>query len=155
MFVEIILYNCYKYLRDKYYFFKNLSAKDKFTLLHTSFYIFTLTYPVYYRYHNLLYVYFSLIYAQWIILGRCILSDNKKSDQPCDFVKTFYVLGIFKSPMYKAELSYISDIIAVPSYIYCGFQAGYGLKTYIFPIIFVTKSNKKIHHYLWKVIDFS
>ena len=155
MFVEIILCNCYKYIRDKFIFIRNLPAKDKFTLIHTFFYLLTVTLPVYYRYYNLLYVYFSLIYAQWIILGRCILSNNNKSYQPCDFVKTFYILGIFKSPMYKAELSYLSDIIAVPSYIYCGFQAGYGLKTYIFPTIFITKTNKKIHQYLWKVIDFS
>ena len=155
MIVEIILYNCYKDISDKFIFMRNLPAKDKFTLLHTSFYLFTLTYPVYHRYYNLLYVYFSLVYTQWIILGGCILSDNKNSGQPCDFVKTFYILGIFESPKYQKELSYLSDIIAVPSYIYCGFQAGYGLKSYIFPTILITKTNKKIHHYLWKVIDFS
>ncbi len=142
MFVEIILYNCYKKLRD-------IPKKDYITLLHTFFYFCLVYLPVYYEYYNSLYIYLSLIYTQWIILGGCIIRGDDSVGQPCDFVRTFYILGIFKNHQYQEELSYISDIFGVPSYIYCGIQAGYGLKSFIYPLILVTKFNKQLHSMLW------
>ena len=58
-------------------------------------------------------------------------------------------MGIFKNHQYQEQLTYISDIFGVPSYIYCGFQAGYGLKSFIYPIILVTKFNKQLNCILW------
>ena len=145
MFVELILYNCYKKL-------KSIPRKDYITLIHTFFYLCLVGLPIYYEYYNILYTYFSLIYTQWIILGGCIIRGDDSVGEPCDFVRTFYILGIFENHKYQEELTYLSDIFAVPAYIYCGFKSGYGLKSYIYPIILVTKLNKQLNVALWDMM---
>ena len=159
MFVELILYNCYKSLRDKYKSLRDkykslrdIPKKDYITLAHTFFYYLLVTLPVYYEYYNSFYTYFTLIYTQWIILGGCIIRGDKTLGEPCDFVRTLYILGIFENHQYQDELTYLSDIFAVPSYIYCGFKAGYGLKSFIYPIIFITKFNKRLHTLLLEIL---
>ena len=72
--------------------------------------------------------------------------------EPCDFVRSFYILGILDNHQYQEQLTYISENIAVPSYIYCGFKSGYGLKSYIYPIIFMTKFNKQLNVALWDMM---
>ena len=145
MFVELILYNCYKKL-------KSIPRKDYITLIHTSCYLSLITLPIYYEYYNALYVYFTLIYTQWIILGGCIIRGDDSVGEPCDFVRSFYILGILDNHQYQEQLTYISENIAVPSYIYCGFKSGYGLKSYIYPIIFMTKFNKQLNVALWDMM---
>ena len=159
MFVELVLYNCYKSLCDKYKSlcdkYKSLCdipKKDYITLVHTLFYYLSVSLPIYYEYYNLFYIYFTLIYTQWIILGGCIIVGDDSVGEPCDFVRTFYILGIFENHQYQEELTYLSDIFSIPSYVYCGYQAGYGLKSYIYPIILVTKFNKELHTSIWDMM---
>ena len=153
MFVELVLYNCYKSLRDKYKSlhdkYKSLHdipKKDYITLVHTLFYYLSVSLPIYYEYYNSFYIFFTLIYTQWIILGRCIIRGDDSIGEPCDFVRTFYILGILENHKYQEELTYISEIFSVPSYVYCGYHADYGLQRFIYPIIFVTKFNKELHY---------
>ena len=51
---------------------------------------------------------------------KYLKGDTKNKGEPCDFVRALYILGVFKDKRYIPWLSYLSNNIAAPTYIYCG-----------------------------------
>jgi len=131
-----------------------LNRSNIITLTHTGLHFLVILLPFYNSRYNFYYILFSLIYTQWLILGKCIIKGDDSIGGYNDFVSTFYILGIFKEPEYENQLDYISNIITIPTYIYSGFASGYGLYSLIYPILFITGLNIGIHNIIDQNINY-